>query len=154
MVFYCFIQIGVVNFAPYQDLFMTTYSRSKTSFSAFPLTPSVSAFPHRQFRGSGPNGRAPAVGLKLSDLVQRLQVAENSLTGCKILFKVTSFVKGCYQLTTGGKFAEAVDKFRATLLSIPLLVVESRQEIAEVQQLLQICKEYILGEFNYILIRL
>jgi coatomer protein complex subunit alpha (xenin) len=54
----------------------------------------------------------PAVGLKLSDLVQRLQVA--------------------YQLTTQGKFQEAVEKFRATLLSVPLLVVDNKQEISEV----------------------
>ena len=59
-------------------------------------------------------GRAgvPAVGLKLNMLVQQLQVA--------------------YQLTTTGKFAEAVEKFRSILLSVPLLVVENKQEIAEV----------------------
>ena len=60
-------------------------------------------------------GRAgvPAVGLKLNMLVQQLQVA--------------------YQLTTTGKFAEGVEKFRSILLSVPLLVVENKQEIAEVQ---------------------
>ena len=52
------------------------------------------------------------VGLKLSDLVQRLQVA--------------------YQLTTQGKFADAIEKFRVILLSVPLLVVDNKQEIAEV----------------------
>jgi coatomer subunit alpha len=57
-----------------------------------------------------------------------------------------SLQQSCYQLTTGGKFAEAVEKFKTILLSIPLLVVEGRQEIAEAQQLLLICKEYILGE--------
>jgi len=56
------------------------------------------------------------------------------------------FQQSCYQLTTGGKFAEASEKFKTILLSIPLLVVDGRQEIAEAQQLLQICKEYILGK--------
>jgi coatomer subunit alpha len=51
----------------------------------------------------------------------------------------------CYQMTTGGKFQEAVEKLRSLLLSIPLLVVDSRQEVAEAQQLLQICRDYILG---------
>lgn len=54
----------------------------------------------------------PAVGLKLNTLIQRLQV--------------------CYQLTTSGKFEEAVEKFRSILLSVPLLVVDNKQEIAEV----------------------
>ena len=56
----------------------------------------------------------PAVGLKLNDLVQRLQVA--------------------YQLTTQGKFQEAVERFRSILLSVPLLVVDNKQEITEVNQ--------------------
>lgn len=57
-------------------------------------------------------GGVPAVGLKLSELVQRLQLA--------------------YQLTTQGKFEDAVIKFRSILLSIPLLVVDNKQEISEV----------------------
>jgi coatomer subunit alpha len=72
-----------------------------------------------------------------------------------ILFKFKKFLsflatiivifQVCYQMTTGGKFQEAVEKLRSLLLSIPLLVVDSRQEVAEAQQLLQICRDYILG---------
>lgn len=62
---------------------------------------------------SGARAGVPAVGLKLSTLVQQLQVA--------------------YQMTTTGKFPEAVDKFRSILLSVPLLVVDNKQEIAEVK---------------------
>ena len=61
---------------------------------------------------AGAKGGVPAVGLKLNDLVQRLQIA--------------------YQLTTQGKFQEAVEKFRSILLSVPLLVVDKKQEISEV----------------------
>lgn len=63
-------------------------------------------------KDAGARNGVPAVGLKLSVLVQQLQVA--------------------YQLTTAGKFGDAVDKFRSILLSVPLLVVDSKQEIAEV----------------------
>ncbi|CAF1192527.1 unnamed protein product, partial [Adineta steineri] len=35
--------------------------------------------------------------------------------------------------------------FRSILLTVPLLVVESRQDILESQQLIEICKEYIVG---------
>ncbi len=52
------------------------------------------------------------MGLRLSDLISRLQQ--------------------CYQLTTAGRFEEAVERFRGILLSVPLLVVDNKQEIAEV----------------------
>ena len=61
---------------------------------------------------AGARGGVPAVGMKLNDLVQRLQTA--------------------YQLTTQGKFSDAADRFRQILLSVPLLVVDNKQEIAEV----------------------
>ena len=64
---------------------------------------------------AGARGGMPAVGLKLSHLVQRLQAA--------------------YQLTTQGKFLDAVERFRAILLSVPLLVVDTKQEITEVSML-------------------
>uniref|UniRef100_A0A8C1XBG9 Coatomer protein complex, subunit alpha n=1 Tax=Cyprinus carpio TaxID=7962 RepID=A0A8C1XBG9_CYPCA len=79
----------------------------------------------RMHSDSGVKGGLPAVGLRLSDLISRLQQ--------------------CYQLTTAGRFEEAVDRFRAVLLSVPLLVVDNKQEIAEAQQLITICKEYIIG---------
>lgn len=53
------------------------------------------------------------MGLKLADLVSRLQAA--------------------YSATTGGKFEDATKKFRAILLSVPLLVVDNKQEITEVR---------------------
>ena len=55
-------------------------------------------------------------------------------------------LQACYQLTTAGKFSEAVERFRAILLSVPLLAVNTKQEIAEATQLMQICREYVLGE--------
>uniref|UniRef100_A0A671KCC7 Coatomer subunit alpha n=1 Tax=Sinocyclocheilus anshuiensis TaxID=1608454 RepID=A0A671KCC7_9TELE len=79
----------------------------------------------RMHSDSGAKGGLPAVGLRLSDLISRLQQ--------------------CYQLTTAGRFEEAVDRFTAVLLSVPLLVVDNKQEIAEAQQLITICKEYIIG---------
>ncbi|KAH8862847.1 Coatomer subunit alpha [Schistosoma japonicum] len=50
-----------------------------------------------------------------------------------------------YQLTTKGKFQEAVNRFRTILLSIPLLVVDSSEEESEARSLINICKEYIVG---------
>jgi len=74
---------------------------------------------------AGARGGVPAVGLKLADLVSRLQQA--------------------YQYTTAGKFVDAIERFHAILLSIPLLVVDTKAEVAEATQLVEICREYIVG---------
>lgn len=54
-------------------------------------------------------------------------------------------LKICYQLTTAGKFSEAVDRFRGLLLSVPLLIVDNREEVRKAQELVSICREYIVG---------
>ncbi|XP_030921093.1 coatomer subunit alpha, partial [Geospiza fortis] len=118
-------QVGVTNFGPYKQLFLQTFSRGRTTFQALPSLPAMYGFPHRNWKEAGLKNALPAVGLKLNDLIQRLQL--------------------CYQLTTAGKFEEAVEKFRLILLSVPLLVVDNKQEIAEAQQLVAICREYIVG---------
>jgi len=118
-------QVAVVNFAPYKDLFMSTYVRSRTVMTAIPSSPSLFCHPQSNWRDAGPKNGLPAVGLKLAELVTRLQNA--------------------YMLTTSGKFGEAMAKFRAILLSIPLLVVETKQEETEALQLKEICCNYLVG---------
>ena len=104
---------------------MMIYSRSRTAYQGLSFLPTLYAYPQRNWRESTPKSGLPAVGCKLSDLIQRLQT--------------------CYQLTTGGKFQEAVDKFRSLLLNVLFLVADTKQDIAEAQQLLEICREYTLG---------
>ena len=118
-------QVGVVDFSPLRPLFMTIYSRSRTAFQGLSLLPSLYSHPLRNWQESNPRSSLPAIGCKLNDLIQKLQVA--------------------YQLTTSGKFQDAIDKFRDVVHNILFLVVETKQDVFEVQQLLDICREYILG---------
>lgn len=118
-------QVGVVNFQPYKQLFAHIFASARTSFSALPSLEPLFAHPQRNTKETNVKKSNPTVCVKLNELVQRLQT--------------------CYQLTTGGKFTEAIAKLQSILISIPLLVVENRQEIAEAQQLLSICREYVVG---------
>ena len=118
-------QVGVIDFEPYKQLFMTNFARSRTSYVGLPGLPSLTGYPQSNWKDAGPKNGLPAVGVKLNDLVQRLQ--------------------SCYQLTTSGKFGEAVNRFRSILLSIPLLVVETKPEEAEAVQLMEICMNYLVG---------
>lgn len=104
---------------------MQAFARARTCFVGLPSLPPLFGHPHRNWKEAGARGGVPAVGQKLSDLVARLQVA--------------------YQLTTQGRFGEAVERFRAILLSVPLLVVETKQEVSEAAQLVEIAREYIVG---------
>ncbi|XP_061177948.1 coatomer subunit alpha-like isoform X2 [Saccostrea echinata] len=118
-------QVGVVQFDTYKQLFLQTFARSRTCYQGLPSQPPLFGHPHRNWKEAGARAGVPAVGMKLNTLVQQLQVA--------------------YQMTTTGKFGDAIDKFRSILLSVPLLVVENKQEISEAQQLVEICREYIVG---------
>lgn len=118
-------QVGIVDFAPYREIFNELFVTARSSFSTIPNITQQFVHPQRNWKEGNPKKANPTVGVKLNDLVQRLQA--------------------CYQLTTGGKFSEAVVKLQSILLSIPLLIVENRQEIAEAQQLLSICREYVVG---------
>ena len=104
---------------------MTNYARSRTSSTALPLLPALNNYPQSNWRDAKPNTGLPQVGLKLNDLSERLQSS--------------------YKLTTGGKFVEACETFRSILLSIPLLVIETKQDETEAIQLREICTNYLVG---------
>ena len=74
---------------------------------------------------AGPKNGLPAVGVQLTHLATRLQQA--------------------YQLTTLGKFQDAVEKFRNILLSVPLLVVDSKQDITEVSVFHRLYYDFIFS---------
>lgn len=118
-------QIGIVKFDAFKSLFMNLYACSRTSSLFFPNTLPLCNYPLRNWKEANVKTSTPAIVLQLSDLVQRLQSS--------------------YQLTTSGKFAEAIEKLRTILLAIPLLVIDSKHDIAETQRLIEICREYILG---------
>lgn len=60
----------------------------------------------------------PAIGLKLTALAEALQNG--------------------YSLTTKGKFQEAIAAMRSILLSVPLLVLDSRNDQTEAEQVMSV----------------
>ncbi|RWS28728.1 coatomer subunit alpha-like protein [Leptotrombidium deliense] len=118
-------QIGVVEFEPLKQLMLSIYARSRTAYQGLPHLSTMFSYPLRNWKDAGPKDGLPAVGIKLTELIQRLQSA--------------------YQLTTTGRFQDAVDRFRGLLHSIIFLYADSKQDIAEARQLLDICREYIVG---------
>jgi len=122
-------QIGVVDFSPYKSLFMTSYQRNSAAYQAISPLPPLYIPLHRNWREAvcenGKNPHLPAIAVTLSQLKEKIQEA--------------------YSLTLKGKFEDATNTFRNILLSVPLLVVDSRQDVTNAQQLIVTCKEYIVG---------
>ncbi|KAL4708469.1 hypothetical protein ACJJTC_014077 [Scirpophaga incertulas] len=118
-------QVGVVHFEPYLETFVNMFASGRVTFGALPSLPPLFASLHRNWNEASGKDLLPVLTLKLNDLVNQLQQ--------------------CYQLTTAGKFTEAVEKLQNVVRSVPLLHVESKAELAEAQQLLGIAREYLLG---------
>merc|ERR1712168_1701487 len=118
-------QVGIVKYEQFKEMFMNIYSGSRTCFVAMPGLPPLIAYPHRNHATAGLRNGKPQTSLHLSDLVSSLQEA--------------------YKLITLGKFPDAIEKFRKILLSVPLLVVDTKQQIQEAQQLIGIARNYIVG---------
>ncbi|XP_063834557.1 coatomer subunit alpha [Ostrinia nubilalis] len=118
-------QVGVVNFEPYLETFLGMLSRSHVTFGALASVPPLTAHLHRNWKEASGKDLLPVITLKLNDLVNQLQQ--------------------CYQLTTAGKFTDAIDKLQRIVQCVPLLHVDTKPELTEAQQLLTVCREYLLG---------
>ena len=85
----------------------------------------MTAFPHRNWRDAGVKGGLPNCPIKLDDLVSQLQEA--------------------YKLTSKGKFPDAIEMMRRIILLATLTVVDTKARIQEAQELIRICKNYIVA---------
>ncbi|XP_075986901.1 coatomer subunit alpha isoform X2 [Anticarsia gemmatalis] len=118
-------QVGIVNFEPYLEVFVSMFGRARLTFGALTSLPPLNAHLHRNWKEASGKDLLPVITTKLNDLVTQLQ--------------------HCYQLTTAGKFSEATDKLQRLAQAVPLLHVDTRPELTEATQLLAIAKEYLLG---------
>lgn len=109
-------QLGITNCAPLKEGFLSTYSAAR---AVLPTLPSLSPYSIPLSNASG----QPMLCI--------------SMTNCKARLK-----KG-YEFFQKGKFADCMKTFRAILQNIPLVVVDTRQEVAEVKTLIDTCREYI-----------
>ncbi|XP_026754434.1 coatomer subunit alpha [Galleria mellonella] len=118
-------QVGIVNFSPYSEQFLNMYGAARMWFGGLASVPPLPALLHRNWKEASGKDLLPVLTIKLNDLVTQLQQ--------------------CYQLTTAGKFTDAIERLQRIAQSVPLLHVDTKTELTEAQQLLNICKEYLLG---------
>ena len=70
-------QIGAADFEALRPLFLSTYTRSRTAYTGLAYLPSLYSYPLRNWQEGAQKNVLPAIGCRLDDLVQRLQLAYN-----------------------------------------------------------------------------
>ncbi|KAJ6827882.1 coatomer subunit alpha-1-like [Iris pallida] len=120
-------QLGIKNFTPLKPMFKDLHMGSHTFLCAFASAPELSIAVEKGWSEyASPNVRGPpALVFNFAQLEEKL--------------------KGAYRATTEGKFPDALRMFLSVLHTIPLIVVDSRREVDEVKELIEIAKEYVLG---------
>jgi coatomer subunit alpha len=119
--------LGIKNFAPLKPLFLDLHMGSHSYLRALAAAPVISVAVEKGWNESAsPNVRGPpALIFSFSQMEDRLKAA--------------------YKATTEGRFPEALRQFLSILHTIPVIVVDSRREVDEVKELIEIVREYILG---------
>ncbi|EGC37596.1 hypothetical protein DICPUDRAFT_30022 [Dictyostelium purpureum] len=112
-------QIGAINFDPIKPLFMNVFMGARSSLGALPSTPSLLMPIQRK-------SSSPYIPYNLTHLIDRLK-------------------SSAYRSTTEGKFGDALVHFTYILHTIIFCTVETKQENGELKDLINICREYILG---------
>jgi len=118
-------QVGIVQFAPLKPFFLDLWMGSRTSQLGVIGVPPLLSGVHRNTELAAQGKGLPALCITLQNLIDRLKVA--------------------YKATTGGKFEEAVDHFLYIMHALLFVIVDSRQAKNEVQELLELCREYVTG---------
>jgi|TARA_B110000238_G_scaffold67658_1_gene74157 coatomer protein complex subunit alpha (xenin) len=117
-------QLGVVNFTPLKQHFVDAAFATHARFACVAGGPSLTLPLGRNWTPENAPGvvAPPALTASLPILEERLKFA--------------------YKTTTEGKFGEALKLFQSIIHSTCVLLVETRREVDEVKELVQIAKEY------------
>ncbi|CAG8565874.1 7824_t:CDS:10 [Paraglomus occultum] len=119
-------QVGAVNFAPLKQHFLRTFQSTKTYLQVNVALPSLAFNVRRNPEETEKSRLLPALAYNFQNIV-------------------STQLQDAYKTTTAGKFQDATIQFRSILHSILLVAVTKRSEIDEVNQLIDVCREYIVG---------
>ncbi|KAK9847289.1 hypothetical protein WJX84_005223 [Apatococcus fuscideae] len=117
-------QLGIVSFGPLQPYLLDLYTGSHAALPTLPGVPTLAAALDRNWSSSesSKSPTAPALVYDLSLLTERLNAM--------------------YKSVTAGKFTEGLRQTNVMLHMIALTVVDTRREVDDLKELLNIVKEY------------
>ncbi|KAG0171864.1 hypothetical protein DFQ30_000252 [Apophysomyces sp. BC1015] len=119
-------QVGIVNFEPLKPYFLSIFQASRVYVSPMASNPTLHFHLRRNPDNSSTRTSLPAVVYNFQNIV-------------------SSQLPLAYQLFASGKLAAAAAKFKSLLHSILFTVAANQSEVDEVNQLIDICREYLTG---------
>ncbi|KAK4053259.1 hypothetical protein OIO90_004033 [Microbotryomycetes sp. JL221] len=119
-------QVGAVEFRPLKPLFLSIYQSSRLYLPSAPSLPPLEIPLRRNIDNNEPRNVLPVAALSLKS------ITSNEL-------------RNAYMLFQKAKFAESANAFRSILHSLLLVVTSTPAEAAELQELIVICREYLIG---------
>jgi coatomer protein complex subunit alpha (xenin) len=119
-------QKGIANFEPLKSHFLAIYQASRVSLGGVSSTTSVSYPLRRNPDNSTPRNSLPVI-VNNFDNIAKTQLQQ------------------AYRLFTSGKLVAAHQHFKSVLHSSLFTVIDSESETQELEKLIDICREYILG---------
>ena len=119
-------QVGIVNFEPLKHHFLSIYQASRVSISPVASNPNLFAPIRRNPEESNIRSSFPVVVYSFENLKSnQLQQA--------------------YRLFTNGKLVAAAAQFKQLLHSVLFTVVTNSEEAGTINELIDVCREYITG---------
>ena len=120
-------QLGIVQFAPLKEHFLTLANATVTYLPTLPGAPPIQIPLHRSYTTDrdAKETDGPALAYQFNQLTEPLKAGNKSVTL--------------------GKFQQALKEFTGVLLTVPFVVVDKRGQVSELLEFVGICREYILA---------
>lgn len=118
--------MGIVNFAPLKSHFLSIFQASRLTVSALASNPAMTAHIRRNPEESNVRSSLPVVVYSFQNLAS-VQLQQG------------------YRFFTSGKLTASAAQFKNLLHSVLFTVAADSNEAAEVVQLIDICREYLMG---------
>ncbi|KDE07556.1 coatomer subunit alpha [Microbotryum lychnidis-dioicae p1A1 Lamole] len=119
-------QVGAVHFAPLKPLFLSLFQSSRLYLPSAPSLPPLQIPLRRNLDNAEPRSVLPAATLTLQSIT-------------------SGELRNAYLLFQKAKFPESAAAFRSILHSLLFVVTSTPGEAAELQELVVICREYLVG---------
>ncbi|KAI9312090.1 coatomer protein alpha subunit [Dichotomocladium elegans] len=119
-------QVGIVNFEPLKPHFLSIFQASRINVSPVASNPSLTFYLRRNPEESNSRASLPVVVYSLQNIID------------------TQLQAG-YKSFTGGRLAAAATQFKSCLWSVLFTVVTNESDAREVETMIDICREYLVG---------
>jgi len=116
---------AIVNFEPLKKLALRMFAAGRATVHGLPNAPPLFAPLTLNSQPAQKGGARIRNYLSLQQLIDQLKIA--------------------YRLTTGGKFNQAQIQFKNIIHSLAFITASNKQEETELQELMTLCREYLIG---------